>query len=201
MWRIYKKLRKLFSRCAIVFTTAVGFFLFLLEKVEYLKMPRLRGFVNVNLASPRSLRFGKGVVINSGRKRNPVGLGIQTSLMTIERGQITVGNRVGMSNVALIARESITIEDDVLLGSGVVVYDNDFHSLNAEIRCHGKDDDIKTAPVLIKECAFIGAGSIILKGVTIGRNSIIGAGSVVTRSVPDNEIWGGNPAKFIKKLV
>ncbi|WP_103192495.1 acyltransferase [Formosa algae] len=46
----------------------------------------------------------------------------------------------------------------------------------------------------------MGASSIILKGVTIGENSIIGAGSVVTKSVPCNEIWGGNPAKFIRKI-
>ena len=56
------------------------------------------------------------------------------------------------------------------------------------------------APVVIKDNAFIGAKVIVLKGVTIGENSIIGAGSVVTRSVPDNEIWAGNPAKFIRKV-
>ena len=58
----------------------------------------------------------------------------------------------------------------------------------------------KVAPVIIKDNAFIGAGSIILKGTIIGMNSIVAAGSVVTKSIPDNEIWGGNPAKFIKKV-
>lgn len=52
----------------------------------------------------------------------------------------------------------------------------------------------------IKDNAFIGAHSIILKGVTIGEKSIIGAGSVVARDVPDGEIWAGNPAKFIKNI-
>ena len=47
---------------------------------------------------------------------------------------------------------------------------------------------------------FIGANSIILKGVTIGERSIIGAGSVVTKNIPDDEIWAGNPAKFIRKI-
>jgi len=197
---LYKHIKTIYSRCGVVVSTVLGYFVFQLEGVQFRRMPRLRGMVGVRLAFPGSLTFGEGVVINSGRKRNPVGLGIQTSLMTMGNGKISIGNRVGMSNVALIARESIIIEDDVLLGSGVVVYDNDFHSLDASNRCYGNDDHVKTAPVLIKEGAFIGAGSMILKGVTVGRNSIVGAGSVVTRSVPDGEIWGGNPARCIKKL-
>jgi len=51
---------------------------------------------------------------------------------------------------------------------------------------------------LIKHNASIGAGSIILGGVTIGENSMIGAGSVVTKDIPPNEIWFGSPAKFVR---
>ena len=58
----------------------------------------------------------------------------------------------------------------------------------------------KCRPVVIEHDAFIGAGSIILSGVTIGANSVVAAGSVVSRSIPANEIWGGNPARFIKKV-
>ena len=47
---------------------------------------------------------------------------------------------------------------------------------------------------------FIGTSCIIGKGVTIGENSVIAAGSVVVKNVPSNEIWGGNPAKFIRKI-
>jgi len=54
--------------------------------------------------------------------------------------------------------------------------------------------------VHIMKNVFIGAHSTILKGVNIGENSIIGSGSVVTKSVPSNEIWGGNPAKFIRNI-
>lgn len=62
------------------------------------------------------------------------------------------------------------------------------------------DPGIKSKPILIKEGAFIGAHSIVLKGVTIGKYSVIGAGSVITKDIPDNEVWAGNPARFIKKL-
>ncbi|MNL65825.1 2,3,4,5-tetrahydropyridine-2,6-dicarboxylate N-acetyltransferase [compost metagenome] len=60
-------------------------------------------------------------------------------------------------------------------------------------------ETIKKEPIIIEQDVFIGANSIILKGVTIGARSIIGAGSIVTKNVPADEIWGGNPAKFIRK--
>ena len=59
---------------------------------------------------------------------------------------------------------------------------------------------VKTAPIKIKKGAFIGASSIILKGVTIGERSIIGAGSVVTQDIPDYCVAIGNPARVIKKI-
>lgn len=54
--------------------------------------------------------------------------------------------------------------------------------------------------VCISENAFIGAHSTILKGVTIGTNSIVGACSVVTKDIPSNEVWAGNPARFIRTV-
>lgn len=58
----------------------------------------------------------------------------------------------------------------------------------------------KTAPVSVEEGAWIGAGAVILPGVTIGRGAIIGANAVVTRSVGPLEVWGGSPARFIKRV-
>lgn len=117
-------------------------------------------------------------------------------------GPISIGNNVGMSQSAIICHHSITIGDNVKIGGGVKVYDTNFHSLNPSVR-RNRDLDLKEKkcrPVVIEHDAFIGAASIILSGVTIGANSIVGAGSVVTKSIPANEIWGGNPAKFINKV-
>lgn len=88
------------------------------------------------------------------------------------------------------------------IGSGSVIMDSNFHSTNPIIRGNREEkvNDIRTCPVFIGDNVFIGAHSIILKGIEIGNNSIIAAGSVVTKSIPANEIWGGNPAKFIKKI-
>ena len=80
------------------------------------------------------------------------------------------------------------------------MYTSDFHSLDPIIRAGSEDQANKKCarPVVLCDNVFIGAHSIILKGVTIGENSIVAAGSVVTKSIPANPIWGGNPAKKIK---
>ena len=91
--------------------------------------------------------------------------------------------------------------NNVKIGGGVCIYDTDFHSLDPVIR--RSSEDLKNRAeksVVIDNDVFIGAKSIILKGVTIGENSVIGAGSVVTKSVPANQIWAGNPAKFIRSI-
>jgi acetyltransferase-like isoleucine patch superfamily enzyme len=114
---------------------------------------------------------------------------------------LTIGNHVGMSQSALICHQSITIGNYVKIGGGVKIYDTDFHSLDPKVRASSADLEHKAkAPVVVKDNAFIGAYSIVLKGITIGENSIIGAGSVVTKSVPANQIWAGNPAKFIRNI-
>ena len=107
-----------------------------------------------------------------------------------------------MTNSTINCHESITIGNYVNIGEGCVITDSDFHSLDWRDRMDGTDIRKKrNAPVVIKDWAFIGMHSIILKGVTIGEKSIIGAGRVVSKDIPDGEIWAGNPARFIKKAI
>ena len=86
--------------------------------------------------------------------------------------------------------DATTIEDNVFIGPNVT-FTNDKYPKSKNI-----DWEIKKT--LIKKGASIGANSTILPGITIGENAMIGAGSVVTKNVPKNELWLGNPAKFIK---
>lgn len=146
-----------------------------------------------------SYKLGDDIVIYSKEIVNPIG-GNRTVLQTLGGGTISIGNGVGMSHAILSSRAEIKIEADVLLGAGVKIFDHDFHSVSFEERIERGDTEVKAKPILIREGAFIGAYAIILKGVTIGRHSVIGAGSVVTKDVPDKEIWGGNPARYIKKV-
>ena len=88
----------------------------------------------------------------------------------------------------------ITIEDDVMLGPNVQLITEN-HPINPSER---KNLDLK--PILIQKNAWIGAGAIVLPGVTVGKNSVVAAGSVVTKDVPANTVVGGVPAKFIKNI-
>lgn len=118
-------------------------------------------------------------------------------------GVINIGSDTGISNAAITAASRIEIGKNVMLGSGCCVYDTDFHPVKAEYRFGVKRDDRMTVskPIVIEDGVFIGAHSIILKGTHIGKNSIIGAGSVVTGKIPANQVWAGNPARYIKDIV
>jgi acetyltransferase-like isoleucine patch superfamily enzyme len=96
--------------------------------------------------------------------------------------------------------EQIIIEDDVLLGGGTQIFDNDFHPIIYKQRMGKPNTNIKIKPVHIKRGVFIGCNSIIGKGITVGERSVIAAGSVVVKNIPADEIWGGNPAVFIKQI-
>ena len=167
------------------------------RKVEYGTGLKITGMIYIE---GKNIRLGRNVRINSCLRGNPIGGDVKTVLRTIDKGKIFIGDNVGISNSSIVSMDSITIEDNVLIGGGCKVYDNDFHPIKFEDRINNNLENIKTCPVIIKKGAFIGAFSIILKGVVVGENSIVGAGSVVTSDVPNNEIWAGNPAKMIKRF-
>ena len=98
-----------------------------------------------------------------------------------------------------MAEEQIIIGDRVTVGANSILVDTDFHPLDALARQNTPWDG-GTAPIMIEDDVFIGMGTLVLKGVTIGGRSIIGAGSVVTRDIPPDVIAAGNPATVIRKL-
>ena len=168
------------------------------KNVDYHQKPKIRG--RLRIFGRGRIVLGNHVEINSSLGSNPIG-GDTTAIFSVAPGAlIQIGDNTGISNATLFCKEKITIGSNVKIGGGVKIYDSDFHALDFMDRRDPKTDITKLAPVVIGNDCFIGAHSIILKGVQIGDRSIVGAGSVVTKSIPEGEIWGGNPAKLIRKL-
>jgi acetyltransferase-like isoleucine patch superfamily enzyme len=107
----------------------------------------------------------------------------------------TIGKNVFINHgCSFLDLGGITIEDDVLIGPQVkLVTEN--HPVDPSNR---KSLDLKS--IHIGKNVWLGAGAIILPGVTVGENSIVAAGAVVTKDVPSNTIVGGVPARVIKKI-
>jgi len=111
---------------------------------------------------------------------------------------IRVGNRIFIGRgVEFNIKGGIDIGDDCLIASGCIFVDSN-HGVLPDLAMN--QQPLVVCPIKIGNNAWIGARSIILKGVTIGEGSVIGAGSVVTKSIPAGEIWVGNPARFKKKI-
>lgn len=146
------------------------------------------------------IEIGKRFHCNNTVTSNSIDL-IQPCVFCIlqDGGILKIGNNVGISGSTINATLSVTIDDNVLIGSGCIITDTDSHPIDYEAHIHKDMKQTKSASVHICEGAFIGARAIILKGVTIGRHAIVGAGSVVTKDVPDYCIASGNPATISNK--
>jgi acetyltransferase-like isoleucine patch superfamily enzyme len=132
--------------------------------------------------------------------KSTLGVNRRCKLLIYDNASLVIKGTVAMSNTVIVTTEHIEIGDNVMIGGGVTIVDNDFHSLNYNYWFTPDDEKyMQSRPVTIGNNVFIGMHSIILKGVTIGDGAVVGAGSVVTKSIPANEIWAGNPAKFIKR--
>jgi acetyltransferase-like isoleucine patch superfamily enzyme len=145
------------------------------------------------LADVKSLMIGEGtriwqfVVVLPGAR---IGKNCNICAHGMIENDVVIGDNVTVKNGVWLW-DGITIEDNVQVGPGVV-FTNDKYPRAKQ--------PFELQRTLIRRHASIGAGAVILGGVTIGENAMIGAGSVVTKSVPDNELWVGNPARFVRKF-
>lgn len=182
------------------------------QKITYLLMKMKLVDIDSGLRSsgvPRmfihrhgKFKIGKNFKINNTIESNPIGRNFQCIFKVDKNSLLQIGNNVGMSGTTIVCLKEIIISDNVKIGGNTCIYDTDFHSFNTHER-NQKNEDLKKVnkkSVFIEKNVFIGAHVTILKGVNIGENSIIGACSVVTKNIPANEIWAGNPIKFIRKL-
>jgi acetyltransferase-like isoleucine patch superfamily enzyme len=106
--------------------------------------------------------------------------------------EIELGNDCGFSGAVIAAFHKIVLGENVICGANTLITDSDWHPEDPRSGA--------SAPVVIGNRVWLGVNVMVLKGVTIGENSVIGAGSVVTRDIPANTVAAGNPCKVIKSL-
>ncbi|WP_027377058.1 acyltransferase [Kaistella palustris] len=146
------------------------------------------------LADVQSENIGAGttvwqfcVILKEAR----IGTNCNINCQVFIENDVSIGNNVTIKPGVQLW-DGITLEDFVFIGPNVT-FTNDLIP-------RSQNKDYLQRKTLVKTGASIGANATVLGGVTIGENALIGAGSVVTKDVPANEIWVGNPAKFLKKI-
>lgn len=164
---------------------------------------RVFGPLKVKKARGSVINLGRGVTLNASVKRNTLESRGPNILKTLHKDAvITVGDHAGMTCTTISSALSVSIGRNVLLGAGVLITDSDHHVVappsGISRRFLGLPEAQPNHGVVIGDDVFIGARSIILKGVTIGEGSVIGAGSVVSRNIPPFVIAAGNPCRVIE---
>jgi acetyltransferase-like isoleucine patch superfamily enzyme len=145
------------------------------------------------------IEIGRNCTFRSSRYSNLLGLNRPCGLSTLRPGaSIIIGADCGFSGTVIGAAAKIQIGDRVLCGANTTITDTDWHNLAPELRedyCQAP-----SAPVVIEDDVWLGLNVTVLKGVRIGRGSVIAAGSVVVRDVPEGCLAGGTPARVLRRL-
>lgn len=140
-----------------------------------------------------SIAIGKNCTFLSKKTSNKVGLYCPCMLSTAARGaQLIIGNNCGFSGTRIWSAMKITIGNNVRCGANTLIMDTDAHTDDSRA---GQNE-----PVVIDDGVWLGMNVTVLKGVHIGKGSVIGAGSIVTKDIPVGVLAAGIPCKVIKEL-
>ena len=167
-----------------------------------------------NIVVGENVQFDSSHVFKKFFSKLPVGLRVgnnvtlyMSSLATEEKGYIEIGDYSYLSNATIACYSKVIIGKYVFIAGGATIVDTDFHPLDAASRLadtiavstvgdKSKRPQFNSLPVIIEDDVWIGFNATILKGVTIGKGSIIQPGSVVLKDVPAGSIVSGNPAEI-----
>jgi acetyltransferase-like isoleucine patch superfamily enzyme len=161
---------------------------------------RLYGIPIIKKQRSAKLFIGKHFTACSSPYFNSLGVSQKVIIKVLNpSAKLSIGDNFGISGASISCSLNINIGNNVLIGSGTIITDSDAHPIHPEMR--QIPGEVKRKPIVIEDDVFIGARSIILKGVKIGKGSVIGAGSVVSKDVPPMTIMAGNPAKVVKEIL
>lgn len=185
------------ERLAVRWDSALGRLLALYWGVELGQRCRFFGRPLFRRATGSVIRIGENCQFRSTTWANPLSLDRPCMISTVyPEAQIIIGTKGAFSSIAICATKSIELGENVMCGANVTIMDSDFHNLDMATRHQPPTG----RPVRIEDDVFIGLNTLVLKGVTIGRGSVIGAGSIVTRSIPPGVLAAGQPARVLRTL-
>lgn len=145
-----------------------------------------------------TLEIGSHLQLRSNMTSNPLVPTHPVLISAREPGsQVKIGDHFSMTGGVIVAAASITIGNYVTVGANTRIMDTDFHPMDAADR-RQRSSGGNSAPIVIEDDVFIGTECLILKGVRIGKGSVIGARSVVTHDIPPHSVAVGHPARVIQ---
>jgi acetyltransferase-like isoleucine patch superfamily enzyme len=146
-----------------------------------------------------TIEIGDACIFRSDFDSNLIGVAHKCIISTHSpNAEIKIGNSCGFSGTSIGIKESLVIGNNVQVGANTCITDFDWHAMDPEDR--DNPDLILSKGVVIEDNVWLGLNCIVLKGVRIGKNSIIGAGSVVTRDIASDSLAAGTPCRVLKKL-
>ena len=162
---------------------------------------KLYGMPIIQKYRPSTLIIGAHAELRSTPRSNALSPSHPVVLTTRREGAtLIIGHHFGMTGGTICAEQRVTIGNHVTIGANTIITDTDFHPLQPAKRRRSPSAG-NTEPVHIADDVFVGTQCIILKGISIGKGSVIGAGSVVTKDIPAGVVAAGNPARVLKKLL
>jgi acetyltransferase-like isoleucine patch superfamily enzyme len=182
-----------FQRLAMLLYSSFMRFNCSVKGVELGKRCDFYGYAKMLRKPGTQIKIGNNCRFRSKTTSNLIGINHRCIIATHRAGaKIEIGDGCGFSGTVIGAFSEIRLGRNVRCGANTLITDSDWH--NDDPRAG------KPRPVCIHDNVWLGYGVIVMKGVTIGENSVIGAGSIVTKDIPSNVIAAGNPCRVIKEI-
>lgn len=170
------------------------------QNIEIMDKLTINGLPIIDIQKGSRLYIGSDVTLNSRNKGYHINLHSPVKLFADRQGaEIRIGDKTRIHGTCIHAYQSIVIGNNCLIAANCQIFDGSGHDIsfpNVENRINTTGT---SKPVIIEDNVWIGANSIVLPGVTIGRGSVISANSVVVKDIPAMVVAGGNPAIIIKE--
>ena len=185
---------KIYSIISTVFTKADLY----IRGVKLGRKAKFFGIPKIIRSYQSRISIGDNCSFRSDFTSNLVGINRKCIVTTLrKKSKVIIGNNSGFSGTVIAAAGSIYIGNNVLCGANTTITDYDWHGLEPDKR----HSPANPKPIVIEDNVWLGLNCVVLKGVTIGENSVIGANSVVTKDIPENVVAAGNPCRFLREII